>query len=344
MIATNSTLPHKPRIGITLGDFNGIGPEVIIKALADNRLLSLVTPVVYGSTRVLSYYRKLMSMEEFNYSQVKAKGQFFPKSVNVVNCWEDQPEITPGVPSRNAGKAALVCLKKAVEEVREGVIDAFVTAPIDKNTIHGEDFPYRGHTEYLTQEFQATESLMILASEDLKVGLVTEHIPIKDIASYISKERVELKIRLLELSLKKDFNISKPRIAVLGLNPHAGDDGLIGTEENNVIKPVIQDLKAKGKLIMGPFPADGFFGAGHHHRYDGIVAMYHDQGLIPFKYIAFENGVNFTAGLPVIRTSPDHGTAYSIAGKNQADEGSMRQAIYLAAEIVKHRQEQFVEK
>ena len=342
---TPTVKPHdKPRIGITLGDLNGIGPEVVIKALADPRLLSLVTPVVYGSTRVLSFYRKQMNLEEFNYSQVKSKGQFFPKSINVVNCWEEPLEISPGRPSRDAGKAALLCLKKAVEEIREGWIDGFVTAPIDKNTIHGDDFPFRGHTEYLTQEFQATESLMLLASDDLKVGLVTEHIPIKDIPGYISKERVELKIRLLELSLKKDFNISKPKIAVLGLNPHASDDGLIGLEENTVIKPVINDLKSKGKLILGPYPADGFFASGQHKKFDAILAMYHDQGLIPFKYIAFENGVNFTAGLPIVRTSPDHGTAYSIAGKNLADEGSMRQAIYLAAEIVKNRREQVGEK
>jgi 4-hydroxythreonine-4-phosphate dehydrogenase len=336
--------PDKPRIGITLGDFNGIGPEVVIKALADNRLLNLVVPVVYGSTRVLSYYRKLMELEEFNYSQVKNKGQFFPRSINVVNCWEEPLEIHPGQPSREAGKAALLCLRKAVEEVKEGLIDGFVTGPIDKNTVHGEDFPYRGHTEYLTQEFQATETLMMLVSDDLKVGLVTEHIPILDIPGYISKERVELKIRLMELSLKKDFNISKPKIAVLGLNPHASDDGLIGLEENAVINPVINDLRTKGKLIFGPYPADGFFATGQHKKFDGVLAMYHDQGLIPFKYIAFETGVNFTAGLPIVRTSPDHGTAYSIAGKNQAAEGSMRQAIYLASAIVKNRQEQLVER
>ena len=340
-----STKPHdKPRIGITLGDVNGIGPEVIIKALSDSRLLNLVTPVIYGSTRVLSFYRKLMNLEEFNYSQVKAKGQFFPKTINVVNCWDDIVEINPGQPSREAGKAALLSLKKAVEEVKEGCIDAFVTAPIDKNTIHGDEIPFRGHTEYLTQEFNATESLMLMAGDDLKVGLVTDHIPIKEISSYVSKERVELKIRLLELTLKKDFRISKPKIAVLGLNPHAGDEGLIGDEENTMIKPVILDLKSKGKLIFGPFPADGFFAAGQHKKFDAVLAMYHDQGLIPFKYIAFENGVNYTAGLPIVRTSPDHGTAYSIAGKNLAEEGSMRQAIYLAAEIVKNRQEQLVEK
>lgn len=335
---TQSNTTEKPKIGITLGDFNGIGPEVIIKALSDPRLLSMVTPVIYGSARVISFYRKLMNLEEFNYSQVKTKGQFFTKSINIVNCWEEAYEIHPGQPSREAGKAALISLNKVIEETKEGLLDGFVTSPIDKNTIHGDDFPYRGHTEYLTQVFDATESLMLMVGENLRVGLVTEHVPVKDIASFITKERVELKIRLLELSLKKDFAISKPRIAILGLNPHSGDEGLIGDEENLVIRPVIQDLKAKGKLIFGPFPADGFFATGEYTKYDGVLAMYHDQGLVPFKTIAFENGVNYTAGLPIVRTSPDHGTAYAIAGKNLADESSLRQAIYLACDIIKNRQ------
>ncbi len=334
----------KPKIGITLGDLNGIGPEVIIKSLADNRILQMITPVVYGSSKVLSYYRKLLNLEDFNYSQVKNKGQFFPKSINVVSCWEDVIDINPGKPAVETAKAALLSLKKAVEEVKEGVIDAFVTGPIDKSTIHGEDFPFRGHTEYLTHEFQATETLMLMTGQDLRVGLVTEHVPLKEVTSLITKERVELKIRLLEFSLKKDFGISKPKIAVLGLNPHAGDDGLLGVEENNIIKPVVIDLKNKGKLIFGPFPADGFFASGQHKKYDGIIAMYHDQGLIAFKTLAFETGVNYTAGLPIVRTSPDHGTAYNIAGKNLADEGSMRQALYLAADIVRNRSLQMMEK
>ena len=335
MNATQS--PGKPRIGITLGDPNGIGPEVVIKALADSRILGSITPVVYGSTRVLSYYCKLLGLEEFNYSQVRTKGQFFPKAINVVNCWEEEIKITPGQASRDGGRAALMSLKMAVEEVKEGLIDGFVTAPIDKNTIYGDDFPFHGHTEYLTQTFEATESLMLMVGESLKVGLVTEHVPLKEVSRYISMERVELKIRLMELSLKNDFQIAKPKIAVLGLNPHAGDEGLIGEEENNVIKPVIDDLKTKGKLIFGPFPADGFFASGQHKKFDGILAMYHDQGLIPFKYIDFENGVNFTAGLPTVRTSPDHGTAYNIAGRNMADERSLRQAVFLAADIIKKR-------
>jgi 4-hydroxythreonine-4-phosphate dehydrogenase len=328
---------EKPRIGITLGDINGIGPEVVIKALADTRLLNILTPVVYGSTRVLSYYKKLLNLEDFNYSQIKGAGQFFPKTVNVFNCWEDTIEITPGQPSKQTGNAALLSLQKAVADIKEGLIDGLVTGPIDKNTIHGPEFPFHGHTEYLTQEFGAGESLMLLVGENLKVGLVTEHVPLKEITQHLTRDRVELKIRLLELSLKKDFNIQKPKIAVLGLNPHAGDNGLLGTEENEIIRPVILDLKNKGKLVMGPFAADGFFASGQYTKYDAVLAMYHDQGLVGFKALAFENGVNFTAGLPIVRTSPDHGTAYDIAGKNLSDESSMRHAIYLACDIIKHK-------
>lgn len=336
----NNKPTEKPRIGITIGDLNGIGPEVIIKALADNRLLALITPVVYGNTRVLSFYRKLMNLEDFNYSQVKSPGQFFSKAVNVVNCWDEVIEIQPGQPNKTTARAALVALRAAIADYKSGFLDGLVTAPIDKNTIHADDFPYHGHTEYLTDVFEATESLMLMASRTLKVGLVTEHVPLKDVAQWITPDRVELKIRLMEMSLKKDFNIQKPKIAVLGLNPHAGDEGLLGQEEKQVIAPVINNLRNSGKLIFGPFPGDGFFAAGHHAKYDGVLAMYHDQGLIPFKYMAFEDGVNFTAGLPVVRTSPDHGTAYAIAGKNQADESSMRNALYMAADIIRLRQEQ----
>ncbi len=339
-----NTSSDKPRIGITIGDPNGIGAEVIIKALADNRLLNLFTPVVYGSAKVLSFYRKQMELEEFNYSQVKAKGQYFTKAINVVNCWEELIEINPGQPSKQTAKAALTSLKRAVEDLKEGHLDGLVTGPIDKNTIHGEEFPFQGHTEYLTQEFNAGESLMLMVGETLRVGLVTEHVAVKDIPAFITKERIELKIRLMELSLKQDFLISKPKIAVLGLNPHAGDEGLLGREELDVIKPVINDLKSKGKLIFGPFPADGFFASGQHSKYDGIVAMYHDQGLVAFKTLSFESGINYTAGLPYVRTSPDHGTAYNLAGKNKASESSMRQAMYVACDIIKNRSEQMVEK
>jgi 4-hydroxythreonine-4-phosphate dehydrogenase len=338
------TPAQKIRIGITLGDPNGIGPEVVIKALADNRLLNMITPVIYGSARAISFYKKQLNIEEFNYTQVRNKGQFAAKSINVVNSWEENLEIVPGKASKEAGKAAFLALKQATEELKEGVLDALVTAPIDKHSIHSEEFPFKGHTEFLTSYFGANESLMFMVSDTLRVALVTEHIAVKDIAASVTREKIESKLKLMEQSLRKDFGISKPKIAVLGLNPHAGDQGLIGTEDDQIIKPVIAELKNKGKLIYGPLPADGFFATGGHMKFDGILAMYHDQGLVPFKFIAFENGVNFTAGLPVVRTSPDHGTAYGIAGKNQADESSMREAIYRAYEIYKHRSEPSTEK
>ncbi len=333
------TQTHKPRIGITLGDFNGVGPEVVIKALADNRLVSIITPVVYGSARVISYYKKLLNVEEFNYTQVRNRGQFAPKSINVINCWDDSLEISPGKATAQSGKAAFTALKQACEELKDGVIDALVTAPIDKQTIHSDEFPFAGHTGYLTQFFGATESLMFLVSDSLRVGVVTEHIPVRDIAAAVTKEKVEAKLKIMEQSLRRDFGINKPRIAVLALNPHAGDHGLIGQEDDQIIKPIVTEQKNKGKLVYGPFPADGFFASGNYAKYDGILAMYHDQGLIPFKTIAFEEGVNFTAGLPVVRTSPDHGTAYSIAGKNLASETSIRAAMYAAADIFKKRSE-----
>jgi len=333
----NMNPAQKPRIGITLGDLNGVGPEVVIKALADNRLLSLITPVIYGSGKIISHYKKLLNIEEFNYTQVRNKGQFAPKSINVVNCIEDNLEVTPGKASKETGKAALAMLKQACEDLKEGFLDALVTAPIDKLSIHSDAFPFKGHTEFLTEYFGASDSVMFMVSESLRVGLVTEHIALKDVTASVTKERIETKVKIMEQSLRKDFGIIKPKIAILGLNPHSGDGGLIGMEEEQIIKPLIQDYKNKGKLIFGPFPADGFFAAGSHSKYDGILAMYHDQGLVAFKSLAFESGVNFTAGLPIIRTSPDHGTAYAIAGKNQAHESSMREAIYYAANIHKNR-------
>jgi len=337
------TPAQKPRIGITLGDLNGIGPEVVMKALADNRMLSLITPVIYGSSKVIAFYKKQLNIEEFNYSQVRNKGQFAPKTINIINCWEDNLEIVPGKASRESGRASFLAIKQACEELKEGMIDALVTGPIDKNSIHHDEFPFKGHTEYLTNFFGG-ESLMLMVHDTLRVGVVTEHIPVKDVAADLTREKIEAKLRLMEQSLRKDFGILKPRIAVLGLNPHAGDGGLIGQEDEQIIKPLINDLKNKGKLIYGPFPADGLFGSGNYSRYDAILAMYHDQGLVPFKVIAFENGVNYTAGLPFVRTSPDHGTAYALAGKNQASESSLREAIYKAVDIFKHRNEPSTEK
>jgi 4-hydroxythreonine-4-phosphate dehydrogenase len=339
-----SSKSEKAKIGITIGDLNGVGPEVLVKALSDNRLLSLLTPIIYGSSRALSFFKKSLNLDEFNYLQVKARGQFAPKHVNVVNCWEEAVEINPGRPSQETGKAALKAIQQACQDLKDGLIDALVTAPIDKKTINSETFPFRGHTEFLTHFFGARESLMLMCSETLRVGLVTEHVALTAVAALITKERILSKLSLLEQSLQKDFGISKPKIAVLGLNPHAGDGGLMGTEEEEIIRPAIIEFKNKGKLASGPFPADGFFGTDTVRRFDGVLAMYHDQGLIPFKAFNFDRGVNFTAGLNVIRTSPDHGTGYAIAGKNQADEGSMREAIYLAHDILKARTEPSKEK
>lgn len=343
-MTTQQKPQEKPRIGITLGDVNGVGPEVVMKALQDNRLLNIITPVIYGSAKVISFYKKQLNIEEFNYTQVRGKGQFTSRHLNVVNCWEDSLEINPGKASPATGKAAFTALKQASEELKEGLIDALVTAPIDKNSIHSPEFPFRGHTEFLTEFFGVKESLMFMVGSSLRVGLATEHVPIKDVSTLITKERIEAKLKLIELSLRKDFGISKPRIAVLGLNPHAGDGGLIGSEDEQIIKPVVVDQRNKSKLVFGPFPADGFFGTHQHTKYDAILAMYHDQGLVPFKSLAFEDGVNFTAGLPVVRTSPDHGTGYAIAGKNQANENSMREAIYRACDIFKRRSEPPTEK
>lgn len=337
-------IQEKPRIGITIGDLNGIGPEVLMKALADSRLLSMITPVIYGSTRVLSFYKKLLALEEFNFSQSKGKGQYTARSINVVNCWEEVIEVNPGKATPETGRAALKAIQSACTELKEGLIDALVTAPIDKHSIHSDEFPFKGHTEFLAKEFGEGDSLMFMVSDLLRVGLVTDHEPLKDVAALITKEKVETKLKLMEQSLRKDFGITKPKIAVLGLNPHAGDGGLIGNEDEQVIKAVVSDQRSRGKLVFGPLPADGFFGNAQFRQYDAVLAMYHDQGLIPFKALAFETGVNFTGGLPIVRTSPDHGTGYSIAGKNQANESSMRAAIFLAGEIFRQRSEQSKEK
>lgn len=335
---------EKPRIGITIGDLNGIGPEVVMKALADNRILAMVTPVIYGSARVLTFYKKLLALEEFNFTPAKGKGQFAARLVNVVNCWEEVIEINPGKATKETGKAALSAIQCACAELKEGLIDALVTAPVDKQSIHSDEFPFKGHTEFLAKEFGGGESLMFMVSELLRVGLATDHEPIREVAGLITRERLESKLKLMDQSLRRDFGINKPRIAVLGLNPHAGDGGLIGTEDEQVIRAVVSDFRNKGKLVFGPLPADGFFGNAQYRQYDAILAMYHDQGLVPFKALAFENGVNFTGGLSIIRTSPDHGTGYNIAGKNQANESSMREAIFLAGEIFRQRSEQPKEK
>jgi 4-hydroxythreonine-4-phosphate dehydrogenase len=327
---------RKPIVGITLGDINGIGPEVIIKALNDTRLMKYITPVIYGSTKVLSYYRKNLNLNDFNYSQVKDDYLHF-KKINVINCWEEVVEINPGTVDEKTGDYAFKALEKAAVAINDGKIDAIVTGPINKKLIQGENFKFPGQTEYIASISGENDSLMMMVSDTLKVGLVTTHVPVKNVSELITRETIESKIKIFLKALKQDFGIIKPRLAVLSLNPHAGDDGLIGTEDKEIILPVIEEFKSNGNLVYGPFPPDGFFGVAQYRNFDGILAMYHDQGLIAFKILSFEEGVNFTAGLKMIRTSPDHGTAYNLAGKNQASENSMRSAIYLAKQIYYHR-------
>ncbi len=332
---------RKPIIGITVGDLNGIGAETIIKSLSDNRLLKIMTPVVYGSTKVLSYYRKVMGLEPFNHHPVNNNFEVHTKKINVKNCWQDTVEINPGEITNDGGKYAFIALEAATQDLKEGKIQALVTAPINKKNIQSDKFNFVGHTEYLNEKFNEDQKdcLMLLISEQLKVGVVTSHIPLAAVKKNLSKQKIIDKLLILNHSLKKDFGTIKPKIAVLGLNPHAGEDGLIGNEEKEIIIPALEEVKKQGKLVFGPFPADGFFGKMEYQKYDAVLAMYHDQGLIPFKTIAFEEGVNFTSGLPVVRTSPDHGTAYGIAGKNKASGASMTQAIFQAVDILKSRKE-----
>lgn len=332
---------QKPIIGISIGDINGIGVEVTLRALADNRVYKSFTPLIYGHGKVLSFYRKLMNMEDFNFSQIRSLDEIQHRKVNVINVMEDSPEIIPGVETAEAAKMALEALKTAVNDLKEGKIQALVTAPLNKNNLNSDDFHFVGHTEFITEAVGAKESLMMMVDETFRVAMVTGHVPLAKVAEKITKEGIQKKANIFLKSLMEDFGINKPKIAILGLNPHAGEDGLLGEEEEKIIKPAIKELKDQNKYVFGPYPADGFFGMMHQQKFDGVLAMYHDQGLIPFKSIAFSSGVNFTAGLPVIRTSPDHGTAYNIAGKNIADEGSMRAALLLAADVIQmHEVEQ----
>ncbi len=331
---TMNVRKNKPIIGISIGDINGIGVEVTLKALSDARVYKSFTPLIYGHGKVLSFYKKSLNLEEFNFAQIRSIEEVQHRKVNVINIVEESPEVIPGVETHEAGKFALESLKAAMEDLKSGRIQGLVTAPVNKNNINSEELPFVGHTEFITQAVGAKDSLMMMVSEDLKVGLVTGHIPVSQISQSLTKEKVLQKINIFLKSLKEDFGIDKPKIAILGLNPHAGEDGLLGTEEEEILKPAIREMKDKNHYVFGPYPADGFFGMMHQKRFDGVLAMYHDQGLIPFKSMAFSTGVNFTAGLPVVRTSPDHGTAYNIAGKNVADEGSMRAALHLAADIV----------
>lgn len=331
---------RKPLIGITLGDYNGIGPEIILKAVQGHQLSNFCTPVIYGSTRVLNRYRQLLNFKEMQLFGAQNIDQINRKQLNVINCWGDNhTDVEPGKVTENAGKAAFASLKTAVEDLRAGKIDALVTAPINKDNIQSPDFKFPGHTEYLANAFRVREALMFMISDTLRVGVLTGHIPLEKVKEKITPEALRSKIQQMLKSLRNDFGITKPRLAVLGLNPHAGENGLLGTEEKEIIHPVIEDFRSKGELVFGTFPSDGFFAAATFKQFDAVLALYHDQGLIPFKTIAFHEGVNFTAGLPVVRTSPDHGTAYDIAGKNEADPSSLLHAIYQAIDIWQIRTE-----
>jgi len=330
---------EKIRIGISIGDVNGIGLEIIIKTLMDHRIYDYCTPVVYGHTKVASFYRRAIEANEFNFNVVNHASQAQHKRANMINCWEEDVRIEPGVINKEVGKYAFLSLQRATNDLVAGDIDALVTAPINKDTIQNEEFHFPGHTEYLQERAGAPDSLMFLVSDTLRVGVVTGHIPVANVASSITVEKILSKLRMMDASLRNDFWIRKPKIAVLGLNPHAGDNGLIGNEELQTIIPAIEEARANDILAFGPYSADGFFASGAYLKFDAVLAMYHDQGLIPFKQIAFESGVNYTAGLNIIRTSPDHGTAYDIAGKNKASEVSFREALFTAIHVVKHRRE-----
>ncbi len=327
------------RVGITIGDMNGVGPETILKAFSDNRMLQICSPVIYGSGKVLSFYRKLLDLGEINYNTIGNISELKSRKLNLINCWQDDVKVEPGVPSPDAGKYAFTALQKACEDLTAGNIDVLVTAPIDKKTMQQEGFRFPGHTEYLTQQFGGQESLMMLVGGSLRVATMTGHLPLSDVPSALKPELIQSKVRIMHDSLVRDFGIRKPSIAILGLNPHSGDDGLIGNEEKDIILPVIEEMKNKGLLVFGPYSADGFFGSSMHSKFDGVLATYHDQGLIPFKSLTFDTGVNYTAGLPIVRTSPDHGTAYDIAGKGKASEQSLRSAIYLACDVFRKRAE-----
>ena len=328
---------RKIRVAITQGDTNGVGYEVILKVFSDPNILELCTPIIYGSPKIASYHRKALNLE-VPYTIINHAEEARDGRVNLLACFDDEIKIEIGQPSQEAGAAALKALDRAMTDYRSELYDVLVTAPINKATIQSPGFHFPGHTEYIeTSVGEGQKALMILMNETLRVALVTTHLPIKDIAKAITKEGIIEKATIFHKALKRDFRISSPRIAVLSLNPHAGDNGLLGSEEKDIILPAIEELADKGIQAFGPFAADGFFGSGAYDRFDGVLAMYHDQGLAPFKTIALESGVNYTAGLPIVRTSPDHGTAYDIAGKGVADENSMRQAIFTAIDVFRNR-------
>lgn len=325
------------KIGITIGDINGIGPEVVLKTLSNPDILNEFMPIIYASSKVMSFHKKQLNLNEFNWNSINSAEEAKPRRVNVVNVWNEEVNINLGQSNETGGTYAFKSLEAATRDLASGKIDVLVTAPINKHNIQGKQFKFAGHTEYLAHLSNADFALMTMVADDLRIATVTGHVPLKDVAKSISRENIGQCLNILNLSLKRDFNVVKPKIAVLGLNPHAGDNGLLGDEEMNIIKPAIEKASKDGLFVMGPYGADGFFASGAYQQFDAVLAMYHDQGLTPFKTIAFENGVNFTAGLPVVRTSPDHGTGYDIAGQGKASESSFRTACFMAKDIYFNR-------
>jgi 4-phospho-D-threonate 3-dehydrogenase / 4-phospho-D-erythronate 3-dehydrogenase len=333
-----STPQQKPVIGISIGDLNGIGAELAIKTFSDSRLMEICTPILFASNKLINFYRKSIPESTFNYQHIKDLTRPFHKQVNLYNCWDEEVAINPGQLTDVGGAYAVKSLIAAVEALKDRKIEGLITAPIHKKNIQSPEFSFAGHTPYLKQVFGVKDVLMLMSADHFRVGLVTEHVPVSEITRYITRESILSKLNILRDSLIRDFGIDKPKIAVLGLNPHAGDEGLIGSEEEDIIKPAIKDAK-HNMLVYGPFSADAFFARNQQQKFDAVLAMYHDQGLIPFKSLAFGEGINFTAGIPAIRTSPDHGTAFDIAGKNKADTGSFLAAIYGCLDIVQKRRE-----
>ncbi|MEP6684109.1 MAG: 4-hydroxythreonine-4-phosphate dehydrogenase PdxA [Parafilimonas sp.] len=330
---------QKPLIGFTCGDLNGIGIELLIKTLSDSRILDQCAPVIFASNKSINFYRKSLPDINFIYQTIKDFSKINLKQLSVVNCWDEEVAINAGQLTETGGKYARLSLQQAVNALKDGQINGLVTAPLHKKNIQSADFNFTGHTPYLKHAFGLNDVVMLMVASNLRVALVTEHVPVKDIAANISKEVIVSKLRILHESLRRDFGIDKPKIAVLGLNPHAGDEGLVGNEEQTIIKPAVKEVRDKGMLAFGPFSADAFFARAQYQDFDAVLAMYHDQGLIPFKSLAIGEGVNFTAGMPVVRTSPDHGTAFDIAGKGIADASSFTASIFECIDIINRRAE-----
>lgn len=328
---------HRPVIGISCGDINGVGMEVIMKTLSDARIVEICTPVLFASNKIVNFYRKSVPDANFSFNSIREFSKLNHRQVNVFGVWEEEVAVSPGQLTKLGGDYAVKSLMAAVEALKESKLHGLVTAPIHKKNVQSEVFTHSGHTPFFKSAFNAQDVLMLMSAENMRIGLVTEHLPLAEVARHITRHAILSKLLLLRESLQYDFGIDKPRMAVLGLNPHAGDEGLIGTEEEQIIAPAVKEARNNNMLVYGPYSADAFFARGLHAKFDGVLAMYHDQGLIPFKSLAQGEGINFTAGLPFVRTSPDHGTAFDIAGKNKADESSFRAALFHAVDIVRRR-------